>query len=211
MCWSCRLKQTRICFSKGDYVKWSIRVSLCCLWDISKTCSLNQPLFNKLMILHVCILGWAQVSCSSDPGWGWLISVGFPHESVLSGWVSCGLSGLWWPRQGQLRPLPVVSQPGPYPDKTSIPFPFTFNLSMSLHSFCNLFILCHVSPFPRVTSLNLVAWIFLRQGVERANISSDLFLITFRVIIFIYFMAISPKCVQEGAVVQTKLIDWLIR
>lgn len=107
--------------------------------------------------------------------------------------------------------FPVVSQPGPYSDKTSIPFPFIFNLSMSLNSFCNLFNLCHVRTLPRVTSLNLVAWIFLRQGVKRPNISSDLFLITFRVIIFMYFMAISPKCFQEGAEVQTKLIDWLIR
>lgn len=192
-----------------------ILASFCCIRNISKTCSLNQALCNKLMVLQVCRLGWDQMIGSSDLDRDWLISVGFAQASAVSCWVSCGFSGLGWPRQGvptAEAPLPVASEPGSYLDKASTPLPFIFNLPMSLNSFCNFFNLCHIRTCSRVTSLDLVAWIFLRQGIEgERQHFFGLILITFRVIIFVSFMAISPKCFQEGNTVQTKLIDWLIR
>lgn len=64
------LKQVSICFSKGDFVRLTILVSFCCIRNTSKTCSLNQPLCNKLMVLQGCSFGWDQMIGSSELDWG---------------------------------------------------------------------------------------------------------------------------------------------
>lgn len=49
--------------------------------------------------------------------------------------------------------LPEVSQPGPYSDKNFIPFPFIYNLSLSLNSFSHVLNRIRISARATFSSL----------------------------------------------------------
>ena len=161
------------------------------------------------MTLQACPLGWALRSVYSDPELTHLSGVHFLHPCSAAGLVGdCLVRGgqskdTWGLSPWGLSAWSLIRI------KLQYLLHLFFHLAMSLNSFCNFFNLCHIRIFLRATSSP--GCVDFLETEWRESQHFFWFFVTFRVILFVSFIVISPKCFQEGATGQTELIDSLIR